>query len=176
MATVTVRTLRYLPKVIDSILVSLAVGAIIAMATLVVIPRALGWQGFIVLTGSMEPSLGAGDLSFIEKNIEPDSLVVGDIVTFHSSAGSLTTHRITRVEVDASGMRSFEVKGDANDEPDPELVLASQIIGKVQGHLPYFGRLVLGLRNFNHLHWFLWPMAGIVVLGEARQLRSILRR
>ncbi len=95
-------------------------------------PFILGADGsYTVMSGSMSPALTPGDLVIIKG----DPIDVGDMVTVES--GEFTyTHRVVERLEDGR----FRLKGDANEEPDPGLVEASQIIGKVVLVFP-FGHL-----------------------------------
>jgi signal peptidase len=93
-------------------------------------PFLVGADGsYTVMSGSMSPVLRPGDLVIV-KGEEP--INVGDVVTVKS--GELTyTHRVVeKLEGDR-----FSLKGDANENPDPGLVEASQIIGKVVLIFPF---------------------------------------
>ena len=93
-----------------------------------------GIRIFNVATGSMEPVYNVGYV-LIVKEVEPDTLRVGDDITYlgkeDTFAGKVITHRIIRVEKTSLGKR-FQTQGVANDSPDP-LVDQSQVYGKVLG-------------------------------------------
>jgi len=97
----------------------------------------LGWQIDKVLSGSMSPAIQVGS-AVISQPVEPASIEPGDVITFHSPLdGRLTTHRVT--DVRAGGTLQFQTQGDANEDPDPYLVPADSIVGKVRFHLPWVG-------------------------------------
>lgn len=86
-------------------------------------------SSYTVMGGSMSPALRPGDLVIVKESAE---INVGDILTVRS--GELTfTHRV----VEKLEGPLFRLKGDANEEPDPALVEASQIIGKVIITFPF---------------------------------------
>ena len=60
-------------------------------------PSFLGYKPFIVLSGSMEPTIMTGDLAII-KNENVDNLKVGDIIAFKNDT-SVITHRIVQLQV-----------------------------------------------------------------------------
>lgn len=61
-----------------------------------------GFQFFYVLTGSMSPTISAGETVLVNTNVDKDNLQVGDIITF--KRGNLTvTHRIIEVVKNADG-------------------------------------------------------------------------
>jgi len=89
---------------------------------------------YTIMSGSMSPTFEQGDLVII-KETGLDAINVGDIVTVKPEE-FIYTHRV--VEMLEGGF--FRLKGDANEEPDQNLVDASQIIGRVVLVFP-FGHL-----------------------------------
>ena len=98
---------------------------------------------YTIVSSSMEPSINVNDVVFIKKT-EPNKLVKGDVITFYSSnpffGNTPITHRIEKV-IREDDKLFFEVKGDANEIPDDELVISTNIIGRVYFRLPYFGNI-----------------------------------
>lgn len=133
-AATALRVLRYAVQV--------AVAAVaVAAAALLVGPKALGWQGVIVLTGSMEPALETGGVAFVDP-VEPEAIGVGDIMTFtRPDSDQQVTHRVIEVIGTTAGPR-FRTKGDANDIPDGWVVESRQVVGKVRFALPHLGGFV----------------------------------
>ncbi|HBK54047.1 MAG TPA: signal peptidase I, partial [Syntrophomonas wolfei] len=76
------------------------------------IPDFMGYKPFIVLSGSMEPTILTGDI-VLTKETGPDAIVEGDIITFRADQNTAVTHRVTEVVIE-NGTRSFLTKGDAN--------------------------------------------------------------
>lgn len=94
----------------------------------------LGNYSFMrTLTGSMEPAIPVHSFIVIEA-VDPESLQVGDIITFRSTEskleGALNTHRITSV-YEEGGQLMFHTKGDANAVEDSEPVSSINVVGKV---------------------------------------------
>lgn len=112
------------------------------------VPQVVGAdQSYVVLSGSMEPAIDAGDAIIVD-DVEPRTIDDGDIITFERDGESTpTTHRVIDV-THSDGQPAFETKGDANDNPDRGFVSASQVRGRVLtvgGHplsLPFVGRVV----------------------------------
>lgn len=92
------------------------------------IPLTFGYGKAVVVTGSMEPAIMAGDLIVIHEQADYRD---GDIVLFE--ANSHITHRI--VETTQTG---FITKGDANNVNDDEIT-KDQIVGKVVFTIPKIG-------------------------------------
>jgi len=100
----------------------------------------LGWQVNAVLSGSMEPALKVGSL-VVTRFVEPETIVVGDIITFRPSTvgENLITHRV--IGIGRSSSLYFETKGDSNNDPDPFTVPAWNLVGKNCLHIPSVGYL-----------------------------------
>jgi len=93
-------------------------------------PFLVGADGsYTVMSGSMSPALRPGDL-LIVKGEEPVNL--GDMVTVESGEFTYTHRVVEKLEGDL-----FRLKGDANEDPDANLVEASQIVGKVVLVFPF---------------------------------------
>ncbi len=85
-------------------------------------------SSYTVMSGSMSPALRPGDLVIV-KGEEP--IDIGDIVTVESGEFTYTHRVVEKLEGDM-----FRLKGDANEEPDPNPVEASQIMGKTVFVIP----------------------------------------
>lgn len=91
-------------------------------------PEILGYKFYSVLSGSMDPTIETGDLIMV-KDISPEDIEVGDVITYESSANNkITTHRVTNI-VQEDKIK-FKTKGDANNVEDTNLVEAENIKGK----------------------------------------------
>jgi len=113
--------------------------ALVVICLLLVIPTLIygfpflmgAGSSYTVMSGSMSPALYPGDLVIV-KETESTDINIGDILTVRS--GELAfTHRV----VEKREGTLFRLKGDANEDPDPTLVEASQIIGKVIITFPF---------------------------------------
>lgn len=94
----------------------------------------LGNYSFMrTLTGSMEPAIPVHSF-IVTEAVDPESLQVGDIITFRSTEskleGALNTHRITSV-YEEGGQLMFHTKGDTNAVEDSEPVSSINVVGKV---------------------------------------------
>lgn len=87
-------------------------------------PQIMGFSFAVVVTGSMEPEISAGD--FIV-NQSADRYVVGDVITFYDAQmGEYVTHRVILAE---DGR--YLTKGDANNGADRFSVPSDAVVGKV---------------------------------------------
>lgn len=103
------------------------------------VPGLFGIRPLVVLSGSMAPHMRYGDLQLI-RNVDPETLRTGDIVTYRSAGGLLISHRITGISR-IGGKIYFDTKGDANNVADADPVGAGQIVGKSFLVVPYAGYL-----------------------------------
>src|SRR5690348_5617134 len=95
----------------------LAFGA--ALATLMLVPSALGYHRYVVTGGSMSGTYARGSLVY-DRAVPVRSLRVGDVITYRPPGrASLVTHRIVWIGRGASGAPAFRTKGDANAYSDP---------------------------------------------------------
>lgn len=108
----------------------------VLLAVLLVGVRAIGFHPYAVLSPSMTPKYGVGDLVYV-KAIDPEKIEVGDVLTFVADEDlTVVTHRV--VEVDGEN-RCFYTKGDANEIQDGNPVYYENVIGVVRFSVPKLG-------------------------------------
>ena len=108
------------------------------------LPRLIGYEPFVVLGGSMVPSLHSGDLVVVAPTA-PTRLGIGDVITFQTVLEQqpvLATHRIVAVAHDGQGVPMFQTRGDANPVVDPTPTAARAVLGRVVLVLPALGYVV----------------------------------
>lgn len=108
----------------------------------------LGWSPLVVVSGSMEPLIKAGDVVLIEEVghlVEP-----GTVVAFDDGNG-LVVHRV--VDVGSDGV--YTTQGDANRQPDSTPIDQERIAGQGRLLVPYIGlSRVVG--------WVWWAAIGLL--------------
>lgn len=107
------------------------------------VPSVFGYKPFIVLSGSMETEIHQGDL-IITKNIDPEKLVVDDVIAFRDAEETVTTHRIIDI-VEKDGVTYFITKGDNNNSQDQNLVEYEDVEGIYIGRIPSVGNMMKSL-------------------------------
>lgn len=127
-------------KKLWSVLSTLIVIAVVALAILLAGVRVVGLTPYVVLSGSMEPTYHTGSLIY-DKKVDPFTLKEGDVITFMVSEDTLATHRIVGVvpDEDEPGTIRFRTKGDANDAEDGTLVHYKNVVGTPVFTIPYLG-------------------------------------
>jgi signal peptidase len=141
-----------------------ASGLLVAMALVFAAAvQVFGYQITQASSGSMEPYLSPGDV-FVTRPVDIADVEKGDVVLFDQGRDTLipVAHRVggiirirTNITDTATGEVTTEVtqvlrtQGDANPQPDSELVDASRLRGIVWFRLPGAGRLFgsLGLQG-----------------------------
>ena len=135
------------------------------IALALVAPLAFHARPLVVLSGSMEPALGTGDVSVV-RSIDPLDARPGDVVTFRDPGNSekLITHRVTAMRVEGDAV-SFVTRGDANNVSERWRVPADGEIGRVAYRIPEIGWALMYARTQGLF---------IVLLGAALALLVVL--
>ena len=102
-----------------------------------------GYRAYIVKTDSMAATdFYAGDLILV-KEVDPNTLEVGDIITFLSqdpdSFGEVITHKIRAKTTDENGNAGFITYGTTTGVDDETVVTFLYILGKYEFHIPKLG-------------------------------------
>ncbi len=118
-------------------------------------PSVLGFTSMATLSGSMSSDapdhIEVGDL-IITRSINPDTLKVGDVITFMENGRTAVTHRIIKINDDGT----FTTKGDANNAEDQLPVEKENVIGKFWFRIPKMGDAILFAQT---------PVGMLVVIG-----------
>lgn len=119
---------------------------IVLLAFVLVSP---GYSMYFVRSGSMIPTLNLGDMvitgpvgGFLTGSVKP-----GAIITFQQNK-NVVTHRAVSVSGD-----SIITKGDNNEDPDPNPVSMSKVVGIYLFKVPFIGYLLTFIRS--KPGWFL---------------------
>lgn len=102
-----------------------------------------GFSPLTVQTDSMKPAFSSGDLIIIKK-CDPDTLEVGDIITFHTiieNQYALNTHRIKEI-TEENGIKNYVTKGDNNALEDTHIITGADIAGKYVTKIPLLGKIM----------------------------------
>lgn len=135
------------------------------------VPDFLGYKPFIVLSGSMEPSIMTGDMVFV-KETDPDSLKVGDVIAYKSGS-AVVTHRIVEVKSE-NGETRYVTQGDANNAADQGMVKPADVEGIYQRRVAGAGNLAMFMQTTTGMILFVVCPLVLFVLWDVirRQLES----
>lgn len=153
---------------------------VVALAGAMLAPALLGYERYILVSGSMTGTYDTGSVVYA-KPVPVADLRVGDVITYAPPAGAtsqaLVTHRISGIGRDAAGDRLFRTKGDANQSVDPwRFSLDRPTQARVEFGVPYVGHVVNALidRDTRMLVIGL-PAVLIALLTLARLVRDVRR-
>lgn len=117
-------------------------------------------------TGSMAPTITAGSVALV-REVSASEVKKGDIITVDRPGNLPVTHRVVSIAPMDNGQWKIEMKGDANEQPDPvpyKVVKVRQTLGHVPGLasvIVWFGSpwvlgsLTLGASGL--VTWAFWP-------------------
>lgn len=115
--------------------------AIVVLFVAASVPQLVGAEdSYVVLSDSMSPTIKAGAVVFVS-DVPVDDIGTDDVITYEGESGAPVTHRVVDV-VTEEGERRFVTQGDANEDPDPQPVSPSEVVGRVSFHLPIIGYVV----------------------------------
>lgn len=107
------------------------------------LPNLLGYRAYIIISGSMEPTVPVGSVVYA-KSVEPEKIQAGDIIVFYGGrdGDAVTTHRVAE---NRTKNREFITRGDANADNDMLPRPYESLIGRVEFTVPFLGRLLIEL-------------------------------
>ena len=115
---------------------------VIIVYCMLCLPVITGYKPSVVLSGSMEPTLKIGSVTYYKK-VPKDQIYAKDIITFRSNEGIIVTHRIYSINGE-----DYITKGDANNTTDGERVSYDKVLGKNSTtNIPYLGYILHFLRT-----------------------------
>jgi signal peptidase len=117
------------------------IAAVLALAA-TFLPSLLGYQRYVLVGHSMEPTIHKGSLVF-DEIVPVGALRQGDVITYIPPiTKEPVTHRIMTVERGPKGERVFRTKGDNNASPDlRRFTLREPTQARVKFAIPYLGWL-----------------------------------
>jgi signal peptidase len=128
----------------------------------------MGYKPLTVLSGSMSPFLEPGDM-IVTRQIKPENIQVGDVITYRMDEKTLATHRVVEV-IHEGGRLAFRTRGDANNTEDPELVSQDRVIGSMAFKIPragYIGKFARTPKGF--VFMIVFP-ALLLMAGEIKNV------
>lgn len=142
------RKMQIFKKIISIIILIILITILFVSGTILIdsylhpdeVPSFFGWKPFIVLSGSMETQISAGDIVVV-KEIDTQNLKKGDIIAFKED-DVVITHRIDEVE-EKDGQVQYITKGDNNKAQDIGSVLPNQIEGVFKFKISRLGNLAM---------------------------------
>lgn len=94
----------------------------------------MGIKPYIVLSGSMEPTIHTGSICLINQKATYEDVMTNDVIAFKSASNQLVTHRVIQITDEG-----FETKGDNNDVSDGISTTKDNFVGLNVLTIPYLG-------------------------------------
>lgn len=110
------------------ILLSFELAIALLIAGCLFIPKLMGIEAYIVLSGSMEPELKTGSLAFVDTKVKAEDIRIKDIIAFKTDEKTRITHRVIEISETC-----FITKGDANETEDISPIPFASYEGKTLG-------------------------------------------
>jgi len=123
-------------KIIKTI-INVVTTLIIVVGTIFLALYIFGIKPYVVLSGSMEPTIKTGSLCIINENIKFNNIKEKDIIAFRLDDGTLVTHRVYKIT--KSGLKT---KGDNNKNVDSSKITKKNYVGKNIIWIPKIGYIV----------------------------------
>ena len=106
--------------------------------------RFVGFDNYIVVSGSMEPNIPTGSFAVVNRNADFDDVKIGDVIVFKYDDMNII-HRVIGI-ANINGKRHFKTKGDANKNDDGFIVTEENYCGTELYHIAKLGYAV----DFTH--------------------------
>ena len=93
----------------------------------------------VIMSNSMQPVYGRGDMVIVRQKSPAMSIGIGDIIQY-SYKDRLITHRVVElVDNGNDNVVQYITRGDNSDSNDPWLVSEEQISGTIRARVPLVG-------------------------------------
>ncbi len=140
-------------RIISAILYLILIPIIIFNFTLIIksfmkpneTPDFFGYKSFVIVSGSMEPTIKKQDAILVKKIPEAE-IKVNDIISFTTKNQINVTHRVIEIQ-EENGIKKYTTKGDNNNTEDKEKITYEQIEGKYQFRINQFGMVIQILKS-----------------------------
>jgi signal peptidase I len=138
--------MKLLRQAANVIAVAMTAAALASLLGVTLLPNLLGYKTYVVLSGSMEPSIHTGSV-LVALPVPPDSLKVNDVIVYNrSDVSERVTHRIVQINRDGD-KPAFITKGDANQAADAWTVQYGDTAGKIVLSVPLLGYAYQGIAS-----------------------------
>ncbi len=115
---------------------------IIILGGLFLILYMYGIVPYVVLSGSMEPTIDTGSVCFINKRVSINDIKENDIIAFKLNDGTLVTHRVNKITDEG-----IITKGDNNEDVDSNIIKNNNYVGKNIFWVPKVGYVIKALQT-----------------------------
>ena len=133
---------EYLRKKAAKVLIEICVvGLFLAVGALTAVLFCFGIRPYVVVTGSMEPTIHLGSICFVDMAYAYNDVKKGDIISY-KNGDVLVTHRVEQVT-----QNGLATRGDNAQKNDTGFVTEYDFCGKVVFWIPFLGYAALFIRT-----------------------------
>ncbi|GAB2769633.1 LamG domain-containing protein [Nocardioides salsibiostraticola] len=148
------------------------VAFLLTLLTVALLPTLLTWSGFVVRSGSMEPTIAVGDVVVAQPFDAASEVPLGRVVVFPNPAKPESDELLLHRVVENLGGGEFATAGDANATYDASPVTSSDLDAQARLLVPLIGRPVVWLADGRLLTGGAWLLATAAALVLARRRRD----
>lgn len=156
------------------VLTNVAITLVVLVALAFLVPALLGFQRYVITSGSMTGTYDIGSVVFSE-TVPVSELAVGDVITYVPPAESGIDHLVTHRIVSIDG-QDFRTQGDANPQVDPwTFQLAAATQPRAVASVPWVGHVFLALADRGTRMVVIGVPAAVVALLALAELLTAVR-
>jgi len=128
-------------------------------------PGLAGFQFFVMRDSEPNADVNPGSLALV-RDIDPNSVEVGDIITYRTTPGSESTATMRVVEIKRDEALQLITRSDGPDAVQTFPVGASELVGKVIFSIPYYGKMIDYVQTSQGLIMLIFVPGVIIILYQ----------
>ena len=152
---------------------------LLSLVVVATVPMLWDWSSHVVRSGSMEPSISAGDVAVADPLSVDDDVPVGRVAVLTAPSGERTDGTLIHRVVEDRKDGTYTTAGDANGTVDTRPVEREDVQARARILVPYVGRPFLWAANGEAVNLLLFgtlTVAAFVVASGSSGGRSRGRR
>lgn len=184
------KVIKKILKIIENIILTI----IFVISIAFIVSRPLGIESFVVMSGSMEPTIHTGSIVFVNTKTKYESIGLNDIVVFNAGNDTIidggipnksmrVIHRIVKEVKDDNdsnngnsnsndgnatssiGESQYITKGDNNENNDGVTVTRDTFVGKELFSIPSLGYAIEFMNKYN-LKFAIFAFIDLILIFE----------
>lgn len=123
---------------------------IVLLSTVFILPNVLPYKSYVILTGSMVPTIDPGDLVVMDKRINIDDLYEEEIIGFKTDIqgeDEVVFHYIYSISYDENNNLEILTHPEISDEPDDWVVHEDDLVGIYKFKIDNIGKFIYFLKS-----------------------------
>jgi signal peptidase I len=128
-------------------------------------PSLAGYQLFVMQDSGLNADINPGSLAVV-RDVDPNVVAVGDIITYSTTPGLQPTATMRVVEINRDEGLQFVTRGDDPDAVQTFPVDAADLVGRVILSIPYYGKMVDYVQTSQGLIMLIFVPGVIIILYQ----------